>query len=93
MNSDEFRKAAHAAIDESKGMRLILFMSPLTIFKVVNYYDTIADRRVVSNVTPGYLQKLLPVQPPEHGESWDTIQKDIELKIVPGLTHWFVPEL
>ena len=92
MNSEQFRKAAHAAIDESKAMRLIFLMLPLTISKVANYYDTIADRRVVSNVTPGYLQKLLPFQAPEHGESWDTIQKDIESKIMPGLTHWFVPE-
>jgi aromatic-L-amino-acid decarboxylase len=56
---------------------------------VVNYYDTIADRRVVSNVEPGYLKKLLPAGPPEDGESWADIQKDIESKIMPGLTHWY----
>lgn len=55
---------------------------------VVNYYDTIEDRRVVSNVEPGYLKKLLPSGPPEEGESWADIQKDIETKIMPGLTHW-----
>lgn len=55
---------------------------------VVNYYDTIQDRRVVSNVEPGYLKKLLPDGPPQDGEPWAEIQKDIESKIMPGLTHW-----
>jgi aromatic-L-amino-acid decarboxylase len=54
----------------------------------VNYYDTIEDRRVVSNVEPGYLKKILPAGPPEEGETWADIQKDIETKIMPGLTHW-----
>ncbi len=57
---------------------------------VANYYDTIADRRVVSNVEPGYLKKLLPVGPPQDGEPWAQIQKDIESKIMPGLTHWYI---
>ena len=55
---------------------------------VVNYYDTIENRRVVSNVEPGYLKKILPAGPPEEGESWADIQNDIEKKIMPGLTHW-----
>jgi hypothetical protein len=55
---------------------------------VVSYYNTIQDRRVVSNVEPGYLKKLLPDGPPEDGEPWADIQEDIESKIMPGLTHW-----
>lgn len=46
-------------------------------------------RRVLSNVEPGYLRPLLPSAPPEEGEKWDDIQKDIESKIMPGLTHWY----
>ena len=60
----------------------------MLIGAVVNYYDTIADRRVVSNVEPGYLKKLLPSGPPAKGEPWAAIQSDIESKILPGLTHW-----
>ena len=56
---------------------------------VIDYYDNIQDRRVISNVAPGYLRKLLPLGPPEQGEKWDEIQKDIESKIMPGLTHWY----
>ncbi|KAH8667638.1 pyridoxal phosphate-dependent transferase [Tricladium varicosporioides] len=61
------------------------------IDEIINYYDTIDERRVVSNVTPGYLKKLLPDGPPEEGEAWADIQKDIETKIMPGLTHWQSP--
>ena len=57
---------------------------------VATYYDTIADRRVLSNVEPGYLKKLLPSGPPQEGEAWVDIQRDIETKIMPGLTHWRV---
>jgi aromatic-L-amino-acid/L-tryptophan decarboxylase len=55
---------------------------------VIKYFDTIQDHRVVSNVEPGYLGNLLPDDPPKSAEKWDDIQKDIESKIVPGMTHW-----
>ncbi|TAQ85362.1 hypothetical protein B7494_g6328 [Chlorociboria aeruginascens] len=61
------------------------------IDEIANYYDTIGERRVVSNVEPGYLKKLLPDGPPQEGEAWADIQKDIETKIMPGLTHWQSP--
>lgn len=56
---------------------------------VAEYYDTVGDRRVMSAVQPGYLKKLLPSGPPQEGEDWVSIQKDIETKIMPGLTHWY----
>lgn len=34
---------------------------------------------------------MLPESPPQDGESWDVIRKDIDTKIVPGLTHWQSP--
>lgn len=65
----------------------ILFALLITL--VINYYDTIEERRTLSTVEPGYLKKLLPDGPPEKGEKWDDIQKDIEAKIMPGITHWW----
>jgi len=64
-------------------MVIILTNSP-----VVNYYDNIGDRQVVSTVEPGYLRKILPTEAPEDGEPWSDIQQDIEAKILPGITHW-----
>lgn len=65
------------------------FGSRLTLDVVIGYYDTIESRRVLSDVEPGYLKKLLPDGPPELGEAWAEIQSDIESKIMPGLTHWW----
>ncbi|KAB8298743.1 hypothetical protein EYC80_000918 [Monilinia laxa] len=61
------------------------------IDEIVQYYDNIHKRRVVSTVEPGYLKKILPDGPPQEGEAWADIQKDIEAKIMPGLTHWQSP--
>ena len=87
MDSKQFKEAATSAIDESACI-LANQECFILIDTVVNYYDTIEDRRVVSNVEPGYLKKILPGGPPEVGETWADIQKDIETKILPGLTHW-----
>lgn len=45
----------------------------------------------MSTVEPGYLRKLLPDEAPREGEAWTDIQKDIEAKILPGITHWQHP--
>ncbi|KAB2573798.1 Aromatic-l-amino-acid decarboxylase [Lasiodiplodia theobromae] len=74
MDSNQFREAAHAAIEE-----------------IIQYYDTIESRRVLSDVEPGYLRELIPSAAPQTGEPWTTIQPDIERVIVPGLTHWQSP--
>ena len=90
MNSEEFRKAAHSAVDESKLLLTPKYVPLAYHVPVIDYFDNIQDRRVVSNVEPGYLRKLLPSGPPVEGEKWEDIQKDIGAKIMPGLTHWYL---
>ncbi|KAI4184647.1 MAG: hypothetical protein LQ346_006066 [Caloplaca aetnensis] len=74
MDAEEFRRAAHSAVDE-----------------IIDYFSNLDSKRVVSDVSPGYLRPLLPSAPPKEGEKWEDIQKDIEAKIMPGLTHWQSP--
>ena len=62
------------------------------INSIEQYYSTLPSRPVVSSVSPGYLQKILPTAPPEHGELWKDIEKDIERTIMPGITHWQSPK-
>ncbi|KAI0013137.1 pyridoxal phosphate-dependent transferase [Xylariaceae sp. FL0662B] len=62
-----------------------------SIDDIVKYYDNIEQRRVASNVEPGYLRKLLPDEAPQDGEAWAEIQKDLEAKVLPGITHWQSP--
>ncbi|KAF2197972.1 dopa decarboxylase-like protein [Delitschia confertaspora ATCC 74209] len=61
------------------------------IEEIANYYDDLPNLPVLSSVTPGYLRPLLPDGPPQEGEAWTDIQKDIERVIKPGLTHWQSP--
>ena len=56
--------------------------------EIISYNNGVHDRRVSSNVEPGYLRYLLPNAPPTAGEKWEDIQKDVEEKIMPGMTHW-----
>nr|POF13894.1 aromatic-l-amino-acid decarboxylase [Quercus suber] len=59
---------------------------------IEQYYANIQTRDVLPSIDPGYLQKLLPSQAPEHGETWEAIEKDIESAIMPGVTHWQSPK-
>ena len=43
---------------------------------------------MVPNIEPGYLRSLVTLDPPKSSENWDDIMKDIEDKIMPGITHW-----
>ncbi|KAK3307114.1 pyridoxal phosphate-dependent transferase [Chaetomium strumarium] len=62
-----------------------------TIDEIIHYFDNLGSRDVVSRVEPGYLRKLLPSEAPQEGEPWADIHKDIEAKIMPGITHWSHP--
>ena len=52
---------------------------------IVDYLDNIDARRVTPNIEPGYLQDLIPPEPPTDPEDWDNIMDDIEKKIMIGV--------
>ncbi|XP_059085402.1 aromatic-L-amino-acid decarboxylase-like isoform X2 [Tigriopus californicus] len=58
---------------------------------IVDYLDNIDARRVTPSIEPGYLQELVPENPPEKPESFDAIMDDVEKKIMIGMTHWQHP--
>ena len=45
---------------------------------------------VLSTAKPGEIRALLPPQPPQQGEAFETILGDVE-KLFPGITHWQSP--
>ena len=53
---------------------------------IVDYLDNIDARRVTPNIEPGYLQDLIPPEPPTDPEDWDNIMDDIEKKIMIGVS-------
>ncbi len=56
---------------------------------VADYLENIRDRRVLSDVEPGYLHKLIPDHAPEDGEKWGEVFKDVEKVIMPGVSQYF----
>jgi hypothetical protein len=56
---------------------------------MVDYLDNIDARRVTPNIEPGYLQDLIPEDPPENPENWETIMDDVEKKIMVGVRESF----
>ena len=58
---------------------------------IINYMETVADRRVTPDVKPGYLRSLLPDTAPQESEPWEDVMKDVEDKIMLGMTHWQHP--
>lgn len=46
---------------------------------------------VKSQVSPGYLQEILPKHAPVEPESFQEIMNDVKEKIIPGITHWQSP--
>ncbi|KAK9944967.1 hypothetical protein M0R45_010502 [Rubus argutus] len=58
---------------------------------IADYYKTIENFPVLSQVQPGYLRELLPDSAPTQPESLQHIFDDIQAKILPGVTHWQSP--
>src|SRR3954470_11048973 len=58
---------------------------------VADYLERAEELPVLSQVTPWEVYKSLPTKPPQQPESFDAILKDLEEKILPGITHWQSP--
>src|SRR6202047_5104714 len=58
---------------------------------IADYQARIESVSVLSQVKPGEIRASLPVGPPAHGEPFETLLKDVERLILPGVTHWQSP--
>lgn len=58
---------------------------------IADYYQRVESLPVLSQVKPGQIRASLPLEPPTHGESFETILEDVEGLILPGVTHWQSP--
>lgn len=58
---------------------------------IADYYERIESLPVLSQVAPGDVRRGLPPHPPEHGEPFDAVLRDLDTTILPGITHWQHP--
>jgi aromatic-L-amino-acid decarboxylase len=55
------------------------------------YLERVGDLPVLAQVGPGELSAKLPPSPPEHGEPFANVLRDMDELILPALTHWQHP--
>lgn len=58
---------------------------------IADYLEHIESFPVLSPAQPGALRAALPAEPPERGESFDALLKDMDGLVLPGITHWQHP--
>jgi len=58
---------------------------------IADYHSRIESFPVLSQVKPGQIRASLPMNPPQQGEEFERLLKDVELLILPGVTHWQSP--
>jgi len=58
---------------------------------IADYYERIESFPVLSQVSPGDIRGALPTDPPEHGEPFEALLRDMDEIVLPGITHWQHP--
>lgn len=58
---------------------------------IADYLQRVEAYPVASSVKPGQVRSQLPDQPPEEGEPFAAILRDVNEIIMPGITHWQSP--
>ena len=58
---------------------------------VARYMEEIERYPVLSQVEPGEIRSHLPASPPEKGEPFEAVLRDLDEIIMPGITHWQSP--
>ncbi len=58
---------------------------------VARYLESLRDLPVRAEVSPGDVRARLPVSPPEQGEPFAAVLRDLDDVVVPATTHWNHP--
>jgi aromatic-L-amino-acid decarboxylase len=55
------------------------------------YLERVGELPVLARVAPGEVRGRLPPQPPEEGEPFAAVLRDLDRILLPGITHWQHP--
>jgi aromatic-L-amino-acid decarboxylase len=58
---------------------------------VARYLEGVGEQPVLARVEPGEIRAALPSSPPERGEPFAAVLRDLDRVLVPGTTHWNHP--
>jgi aromatic-L-amino-acid decarboxylase len=85
--------AGAAGPEENPGMDPEEFrrLGHLVVDWVADYRSRVAERPVMAAVEPGALKTRLPEAPPETPEPFEDVLRDLDLHVLPALSHWQHP--
>jgi aromatic-L-amino-acid decarboxylase len=55
------------------------------------YLERVPELPVLARVRPGEIRSRLPASPPEQGEPFSAVLRDLDAIVLPGTTHWQHP--
>lgn len=58
---------------------------------IARYLEGVEQYPVLARVAPGEVRSKLPAAPPSDGEPFEAIMRDVDVIIMPGITHWQSP--
>ena len=58
---------------------------------VFDYLERVGELPVLAQVEPGDVRRSLPASPPERAEPFADVLRDLDERILPGITHWQHP--
>jgi aromatic-L-amino-acid decarboxylase len=58
---------------------------------IADYYERVESLPVLSQVRPGEIRATLPAEPPQDGEPFEEMLRDVDRLLMPGITHWQSP--
>jgi aromatic-L-amino-acid decarboxylase len=58
---------------------------------VAAYLERLRALPVLAQVEPGEIRAALPAEPPEQGEPFSAVLRDLDAVLMPGITHWQSP--
>jgi aromatic-L-amino-acid decarboxylase len=64
---------------------------PAALDWVASYLERVRELPVLAQVSPGEVRDALPSSPPERGEGFEAVLRDLEGVLLPGMTHWQSP--
>jgi len=64
---------------------------PAAVDWAAHYLERVGELPVLAEVTPGELRARLPAGPPERGEPFADVLRDLDEVLLPAITHWQSP--
>jgi aromatic-L-amino-acid/L-tryptophan decarboxylase len=81
----------HAAVVEGEGEVTFREDGYRAVDWAADYLERVGDLPVLAQVKPGEIRAQLPESPPERGEPFSAVLRDLDDLLLPGITHWQHP--